>query len=501
MKAQTSIDPKLISMLGKKLYSGDPLPILVRELMQNAWDACKRRGVDPDVIIDLTFAGDDNEKCVVTCIDNGIGMTDEQIVNDFLCLGGTGKSELHETGGFGIAKAAIMSHQTWSVASLDNLVTSTDVYEGRQIRKTNYYEGTIVTVVVEKPKYLNYQCRKVINWVNLSDVDIKLVIKGTYQDYVNEHAGLSAGVRRKPLEATEYWEAWGTDEFTLEDYDGRRDNSIRSTNVFRLNGLVQFTDSGSSDRKTNIFFDITPTCRPQHDDYPLTISREGLKGPANDGVGRLIQAHDINVVQSSHIMREPTRPKIEIVRLRTGYFLKGKRETEYERESDYEKMMSSDMGSKTGSLDLRLEGGRDIDPNDPQANEVALLMDRYESTKETLQRDVSVLRVWEHLISICASDDEYFGIGITLEEYTGASRQVFQGRDYYVINPITPGEIKSLQGRVMFLWARACHECTHFYVSNHNEKFTSIVDRLTGETAGIVASQMSELIRLAGSKP
>jgi hypothetical protein len=508
MKAQTSIDPKLIPMLGRKLYRGNPLPILVRELMQNAWDACARKGVDPQVTISLFFVRVEDQKysnCIVECVDNGIGMTDEQIVNDFLCLGGTGKSELQETGGFGIAKAAIMSHNQWSVMSLDNFVEADDVYEGREVRKVDPIDGTLVTVHLEEVKSDTYQIRKVLDMVMLSDVDIHLKVhgEGRFQtfDYDNPNAGLG-NKRRVSLEHTRHWSAWGCDKYSIMDYDGKEnDYDIKAKNVFRLNGLVQFCSDGSTGRDINIFFDITPQCRPQDEGYPLTISREGLIGEANDGVGSLIQAHDVNVVQSKRIVTQKARPKIETVRLRSGYFLKGGRTTDYDTEDDIEKIVSSSMGSEVSANELRFEDGGVVNPNDPQANEIALLMQHYESNRETLQRDVAVMRVWERLISICTSSEETFGLGITLDPNLRAQRTEFQNNVYYTINPTIVDDIPTLHGKVLFLWGRACHEAAHRYVSQHNEKFSTMMGTLQGETASAVASVLTELVALMGSRP
>ena len=113
------ISPEVIRMLGRKLYSSHPLPIVVRELLQNSIDACKRYDVTPQ--IDISIDIDTEDKMInVTCKDNGEGMTEDILLNKFLCLGESGKrDDKGGTGGFGIAKAAIMSNIFWSVHSHD----------------------------------------------------------------------------------------------------------------------------------------------------------------------------------------------------------------------------------------------------------------------------------------------------------------------------------------------------------------------------------------------
>jgi HSP90 family molecular chaperone len=57
-KAVMSIDPRLVSLVGRKLYSSHPIPIVTRELLQNSVDACRRKGIEPDIKIEI-FHNDD----------------------------------------------------------------------------------------------------------------------------------------------------------------------------------------------------------------------------------------------------------------------------------------------------------------------------------------------------------------------------------------------------------------------------------------------------------
>jgi len=93
------------------LYSYPLLPIVLRELFQNARDACRRVGHEPRIRIAVLGDADFRYGQIV-CRDNGCGMDEDTILDRFLCLGGTDKAQ-GDTGGFGIAKAVILGGCTW----------------------------------------------------------------------------------------------------------------------------------------------------------------------------------------------------------------------------------------------------------------------------------------------------------------------------------------------------------------------------------------------------
>ena len=94
-----------------RLYSYPLLPIVLRELFQNARDACRCVGSEPRIWI--TVLGDtDFRYGQVVCRDNGCDMDEDTILDRFLCLGGTDKTQ-DDTGGFGIARAIILGGCTW----------------------------------------------------------------------------------------------------------------------------------------------------------------------------------------------------------------------------------------------------------------------------------------------------------------------------------------------------------------------------------------------------
>src|SRR3990170_9015097 len=132
-QATMSIDPRLLKLVGRKLYSSHPIPIIVRELLQNSVDACNRKGVEPRITITVKQLDANGNDWLVSCEDNGIGMTPEQLVNDFLRLGGKKEEWANQTGGFGIAKAAILGSDDWEVHTLNNFLSRDILHIGGDI--------------------------------------------------------------------------------------------------------------------------------------------------------------------------------------------------------------------------------------------------------------------------------------------------------------------------------------------------------------------------------
>jgi len=109
--------------LGKGLYSQDIFVILVRELFQNAVDACKRAGVDPNSNIVVNMWGDEDKKSLtVRMIDWGIGMTAHEMEHDLFEVGKRKNTDKPQVGGFGLAKLALFCSDSFYVWSKRNYV-------------------------------------------------------------------------------------------------------------------------------------------------------------------------------------------------------------------------------------------------------------------------------------------------------------------------------------------------------------------------------------------
>ena len=92
---------QILSVLSASLYKGDILETATRELIQNAFDACKKNS-NPTIKVNW-----DSWERTLMVEDNGSGMATDTVKNVFFTIGGTLKEGLdvsERSGGFGIAK-------------------------------------------------------------------------------------------------------------------------------------------------------------------------------------------------------------------------------------------------------------------------------------------------------------------------------------------------------------------------------------------------------------
>jgi hypothetical protein len=120
----------LTKVLGGSLYEDRSAKTVVKELMQNAWDAIRPLGGSGEVKVEKITSDPDFLQFAVT--DNGTGMTEEQVYSVFTNLGASGKREqVGASGGFGVAKASIFLLP-------DKTEVTTVVKEGSKFRVTGF---------------------------------------------------------------------------------------------------------------------------------------------------------------------------------------------------------------------------------------------------------------------------------------------------------------------------------------------------------------------------
>lgn len=477
MRTVMTVDPRLMQLLGKKLYSSHPLPIVVRELLQNARDACVRKGVEP--LIKITIAYNSPTDITVTCTDNGIGMTEQQLVEDFLCLGNTSKSQDSSAiGGFGIAKAALMRNPSWSVHSLDNYMDDTFIMEGKDIAKKERIDGTIVTVNIDEYCGSTAMIRALM-MVYFSDVEVDLSVKWEGNEWQNDPSAGWDIEDFEMLESEKEYHAIKYPAYELPLEIPHRLN-IEKYNIIRLNGLVQYVYNSYSDRTFNLLFELYPTCRPEEKDYPLTMSREEITGPLKYAINKIVQTADANPLSVSNMYVKPE----ESIKIVDGYLVRGKRNF-HERADP---TMSSDISSLT-ARDMAVE-----DPTVPEKpRAMKLLLHEY---KQGDARDIKLLRLWREIMIECADNEDMFGIGLTGDENTNACRMDYAGNDYYLLNPayIPKGVRKELV--VIMLFRLACHEAAHYDYRNHGEMHSNMDSQIFTEVLPTIWDKMLELKRL-----
>jgi hypothetical protein len=474
-----TVDPRLLTLIGKKLYSSNPLPIVVRELLQNARDACIRKGIVPRIYIEII--ANSNTSVDVYVEDNGIGMTEEQLLNDFLCLGNTSKMDDSEAvGGFGIAKAALMRNKKWSVQSLDNFIDESYVYEGKDILKvTDAVDGTRISVHIDEfvPTWAFIQA---LQMIYLSEVDITLEAKFLHYDkFVDDHAGWH-GAELTFKEEQGMWLARTFDKMMLV-FGEHTSSELKGKTFVRLAGLLQFIIPSYGDRQFNIMIDLSPEKRPDDTDYPLTMSREGFSDSVDSDITELIRECDENPITAIiEAERLSTGPKIEI---REGWLLRGKRNREPEEHSyDTTDTLVSHSIPKVRS--------------EVRFSHQSLYLENYDEANRDIRNDIKILKVWREILLICADTNDPFGVGFKIHPQVNAARVSTEKGIHYVLNPDCLDTIQVYEAQIHFLHYLACHEVAHFTHSSHTEMHSNEFCQIYEETIQEVQELMGKLIRI-----
>ena len=267
--AEISIDPRLIKLLGRSMYDSHPLVLVVRETLQNSRDACLRRGIEPEIHITVKLLPD--QKAIVICRDNGIGMTAEELIKYFLRLGGTGKEDDPQSvGGLGLAKAVIMGGDDWSIHTRNYRTSMQDIIDRHPIRIVDFIDGTEVMTKIERKCYFSDLINAYL-MAALSDVRVRFtVLKVHWSDeeevLFDQVVGTNADKwkRLETLDDEPGWDVLGSTSLAvpnlqgLQGYLGNEGDDtarVRGRIFVRLGGLVQFEVSfGKNPKRDSVLF-------------------------------------------------------------------------------------------------------------------------------------------------------------------------------------------------------------------------------------------------------
>jgi hypothetical protein len=304
------------------LYSYPLLPIALRELFQNARDACRR--VDRQRRIRIAVLGDaDFRYDQVVCRDNGCGMDEDTILDHFLCLGGTDKTQ-SDTGGFGIAKAVVLGGCTWwEVHTHPSTDSGQDPSTGSEL-VLNAVKGHCLCVSLDHlreqrpmdviasrqvgsrillrcdplpehdPRYarLRFQSwhfAQALSWLAHSHTPRAVTARvGDQRAQVWRLEGLPTGEESEVAEGGDGRTTWALHQvpplalppFSFEQGERQVSREISSAGrlFVRLAGLVQF-DEYMGDHADCWGLDVETEAAPKDSDYPLCLSREKMAQP------------------------------------------------------------------------------------------------------------------------------------------------------------------------------------------------------------------------------
>lgn len=276
--AEFSVDPRMFSLVGPRLYRGNLARIWVREVLQNSMDAGAKnidirmrkqsyKGILPaDLDLDRAEAALYEERrgeiIELTCEDDGHGMSEDTFINSFLRLGSSEKAEF-SIGGWGVAKAIILCGQYWEVETDEIRCTSEML--GKQpvedLEEPRRGTRILMRIAIEEDTW-RWNVSEARQCIRLSRLPgVKVAFNGEQIEHVR------IGKQITELD-------WCT--ISANDSQG----TVHPGMHIRAKGLYQFTTHLSGE--TCVFVDI-PDLPSSVDDpnYPLTVSRESFIGRYN----------------------------------------------------------------------------------------------------------------------------------------------------------------------------------------------------------------------------
>jgi len=108
-----------------------------------------------------------------------------------------------------------------------------------------------------------------------------------------------------------------------------------------------------------------------------------------------------------------------------------------------------------------------------------------------------LLSVWGELLLQMVPQEELFGLGLTSDYYTRASRTVYEGAIYYVLNPKESlNDVTKNRAKVWALARLAAHEVAHAKEDNHSEYHSSLTGGIFRDHSDWIARNIKHLTGL-----
>lgn len=219
-EAKITANPEIVKLMMEPLYGKDPT-YGVRELLQNAVDACLERKNweekhgNPNYkgLVEIRIEGD-----TFTITDNGMGMNEDVLLNYYLCAGASyrssdawaeanapeGKSQVARTGKFGVGfLASFLLGDTVEVHTqhvldkekgyhfcFDRESKPLDIKRERRTAPGNPF-GTTITIQLHKDAHRNFHSMNYsfpwYNWYAFDEPEVRYFIDGHEVSYEDIH--------------------------------------------------------------------------------------------------------------------------------------------------------------------------------------------------------------------------------------------------------------------------------------------------------------------------
>ena len=170
----------------------------IRELIQNAVDACTKKD-KCNGKVDIKYIEDDNPKIIIK--DNGIGMNEKIIINNFLTIGESSKKDENSIGKFGIGILAAflladkMKFKTCynageyyyesELIELDAVTNKDKFINIKIIENKDNFEGTEITLELKEDIIENDKINKICNDVKNDTKELLINLLGKRNYYGN----------------------------------------------------------------------------------------------------------------------------------------------------------------------------------------------------------------------------------------------------------------------------------------------------------------------------
>ncbi len=316
---QISIDKAEVwQLMSEKNYGSDVdrLALATREALQNSRDAIKAAykagirskvdgrfevtwGIEEDDDGDYKYDAKGNHKHWVRFKDNGIGMTPDVMRKGFLRVGGSTKGG-DDGGGFGVAKAAILSLSksfTWKLHTRDFIYRGAGDIDNIEVAHApTFYQGVDLTLYDVIPDTMGYTRSTNLGNYDYPEDRVQQVLaannlapQGSYPGVRvfsrgREVVALFRGRRAKIL--VNRLETATKTSITVRAYP--RADGESGLKYVRLAGLFQFSEPLYGDTPVDLVIDIYTRLAAKHSEYPLPMSRNSLTGDTNRAVRDIV---------------------------------------------------------------------------------------------------------------------------------------------------------------------------------------------------------------------
>ncbi len=505
------------------LYSHPLACIVARELYQNARDACRRTDRDPRIT--LTAVTDDEFRYgKLVCRDNGCGMDEDTILDRFLCLGGTDKTD-NDTGGFGIAKAVILGGCTWWEVRTQDLYVSTEhVRQGLPLDSgQRWITGTKVALRYDPlpehdPRYQRlrlstWSFARALGWLAHNDSPCTVVVRaGEQKADVWRFPGIQTSPDRLVLSGSKGRTAWRLYQVPAQPIAplnvGGSEYAVRSAGQLfvRLHGLVQFA-TGMGEHPDCWILDVETEALPRDADYPFNLSREEFAKDLQREIHDVLEAHRTNPVSSyRRQFRQDDRPDTLYL---PGDWLGTNGADQPDQLGDWLELepVSAPQSETRRARRLSVFSQAVNVIHSQQHNPLgyAVMIKGVDQTRRDVMapHNLRLLAAWAQIVQMVVEAGkvrEQFGVGFLFDADDLAERVEDPRGVFYLINPrLCRLAVSRARETLIKMFVLAGHEVAHQRCPHHTEYHSSWMGWLLNEAAAPFSAGLNELTReLAG---